>query len=1631
MLFPFLFAACLLLGTPSDAACLSETEPNETPEQSGLDRADPAFNGAICVRGKAEAGHQDMIAWRVPAGSTAWRLRLEAPPGVNGRFELVQPANGNEKAKSLWRGEIDARTGLIESPPLLLKSGPAVLAVAAAGAPLRWRMYTEAVATPPVSAPAPLSDAFSTMLVGTSNRLKIPWTLSAEAAERLWDLSLLAAPGEYTYLDVVNAEGATVFSVRGNAWGGVARASDLRLKAGTYTITVAEAKEGMPFLIAASAPAAGAAALAPEPDYNLELAHPLGVGQPIEGRLIASDGDTDKDVYLLDVAAAETNQISIVVSHPPNTTLDIQILNDKDQEIHHTVRSNGGTVRLEPLAFPPGRYGIKISGNMGDAPIYKLALESMPPLAKDQESEPNDIIDFATRFSQGSVLKGKVDATDRDHLALVIPPGPLRWWTITARSSGALSMEFYSGAQATLASAASREGEATTLARMPLAPGRHVLRLQGSGEWQVSAEPVPEPGPSDEREPNDALLSATRIEGDAPMRFWLDHLGDQDAFAIRLEAMHRLALAVRVPKDVQPTGRLTLSAPATEVALEFAEDPANPAMLLATWEGPAAAGEHLLRLYGGGSSDQSGDVQITLAPPYAEANIKGTIVLVPPAIASDDPLAQIIRAKAVFDSVPGTGAVRVVGWVSDDRWRLSELPATIRTRTSPLEISLALEAPPYLTSGEGAQWAVALFDEATGQPLAVANGRTSASKDAPASNPQPATPLPAPLLGALDAARVSFGANPGPEDLKALTDGLVDGKDVPLRLNEMLEFDLAGDALLPVLGFVLTPPALGDSGKRLRQFRLEAGGDDSFRTVWEGEITPQERPQAFVLAEPVMATALRLTPLGTWASQPGDTATLSTFSALVAPEHLPVITDLAKPEWGGHVIRASKTGVAVMGEAPEWPGRESQFNGENDPNPEWVMGFFRNRAAAISSVAVTLNPAIAPEQRIAKLAVYSSETGPFGPWTSIGTLRFSEEVTTATLKLDQPLWSRCLRFVVTPTGPDRPYFPASIVIEEDRAAGGGTILGEWGQFETRALFERIGSKTAEAESVAAGKTNEASAVLPPETWGSGRIADRLSTDWYRLEPPAKARTLIFQSTTDGAEFALQDAAGAAVAMQRSPEGIIADVVGRQGPFQLAITKPPYSVVVAWDTSGSVGAFSYAIIGAIQNLTAGMANVGTTKDGGASEIESLNFVPFRTANSQPGAKPLLPEFATDRASASAGLQAYSGLDSDSDSSTALIVASRALAERPGRRAIILITDASFYSESLQEMWSALDAARPKIFALRVPSGTLDVAARQQEGMMQDWASLGGGEQRLFAAPADAEPAFRALVARLREPANYRVSWRFETEPPKPAMLRVAAAAAETGETPLRSRRAIGLVLDASGSMLQRVDGTRKIELAKRIVLDLVEKVLPEETPFALRVFGVGGVGSCDSSAIIPLAPLDRTAARQAIGGIKALNGAKTAIAASLRAASTDLEAAKNGQLIVLVTDGEETCDGDPTVEIKALRAAGIDVRLNIVGFDLSDATLRQQFAEWAKDGSGAYFDANNAAELQTALRAAVAPTFQVLAADKSVVARGTVDGPAVELPSGTYQIVVDSVPPWTKSDLALPPSETTTVEITVK
>ena len=49
-------------------------------------------------------------------------------------------------------------------------------------------------------------------------------------------------------------------------------------------------------------------------------------------------------------------------------------------------------------------------------------------------------------------------------------------------------------------------------------------------------------------------------------------------------------------------------------------------------------------------------------------------------------------------------------------------------------------------------------------------------------------------------------------------------------------------------------------------------------------------------------------------------------------------------------------------------------------------------------------------------------------------------------------------------------------------------------------------------------------------------------------------------------------------------------------------------------------------------------------------------------------------------------------------------------------------------------------------------------------------------------------------------------------------------------------AVEIILDASGSMLQRQNGERRIEIARRTLARLVADTIPAGTGFALRVFG---------------------------------------------------------------------------------------------------------------------------------------------------------------------------------------------------
>jgi hypothetical protein len=232
--------------------------------------------------------------------------------------------------------------------------------------------------------------------------------------------------------------------------------------------------------------------------------------------------------------------------------------------------------------------------------------------------------------------------------------------------------------------------------------------------------------------------------------------------------------------------------------------------------------------------------------------------------------------------------------------------------------------------------------------------------------------------------------------------------------------------------------------------------------------------------------------------------------------------------------------------------------------------------------------------------------------------------------------------------------------------------------------------------------------------------------------------------------------------------------------------------------------------------------------------------------------------------------------------------------------------------------------------------------------------------------------------------------------EPGLVSVTAASA------MAPGGAVEIILDASGSMLQRIGKERRIDIARQTLTRLTSSVIPAGTPFAFRVFG-REEDSCQTDLDIPLGPLNAAAVGARLASLEAKNGARTPIGASLAQVTSDLSAVKGERLVVLLTDGEETCGGDPAAEIEKLKKAGVAVRVNIVGFAIDDAKLAATFRHWADTGEGNYFDAKDAAGLNAALAQAMRPGFEVLTAQGQAVAEGLAGGEPVRVMPGAYSV----------------------------
>ena len=184
----------------------------------------------------------------------------------------------------------------------------------------------------------------------------------------------------------------------------------------------------------------------------------------------------------------------------------------------------------------------------------------------------------------------------------------------------------------------------------------------------------------------------------------------------------------------------------------------------------------------------------------------------------------------------------------------------------------------------------------------------------------------------------------------------------------------------------------------------------------------------------------------------------------------------------------------------------------------------------------------------------------------------------------------------------------------------------------------------------------------------------------------------------------------------------------------------------------------------------------------------------------------------------------------------------------------------------------------------------------------------------------------------------------------------------------------IVFDASGSMAgNTVQGLFSDKSRIGEVRAALTEVLPNATRFrkiGLITYGPGPYQQCNVRLNFPPEP---NAGQRILRVVNAINPAgKTPLVTAVVAAAKVLDHKTAPGTIVLLTDGEETCGGEPCELGKLLKAKSRQITVHVVGYQLRSFrwTGAQSFLDTkclAEETGGLYITANNRQELIEAFR----------------------------------------------------------------
>ena len=177
-----------------------------------------------------------------------------------------------------------------------------------------------------------------------------------------------------------------------------------------------------------------------------------------------------------------------------------------------------------------------------------------------------------------------------------------------------------------------------------------------------------------------------------------------------------------------------------------------------------------------------------------------------------------------------------------------------------------------------------------------------------------------------------------------------------------------------------------------------------------------------------------------------------------------------------------------------------------------------------------------------------------------------------------------------------------------------------------------------------------------------------------------------------------------------------------------------------------------------------------------------------------------------------------------------------------------------------------------------------------------------------------------------------------------------------------------ILDCSQSMMSNWETGRKMDIAKKILTQMVDSLdRIENVEMALRLYGhqfpVPPQNCNDTKLEVPFEKNNARKIKQKL--LYIIPKGTTPIAHSLELSANDFPKCENCKnVIILITDGIEACDGDPCAVSRDLQKKGIVLKPFVIGIGI-DPEFKKTF-----QCVGRYYDASNEEKFKEVLNVVI-------------------------------------------------------------